>query len=113
MRFMNTTPRLWSLRHFQERQNPSFNLLHSVLLWTDGSNATMAQMLTVVLLFISNAFMTFAWYGHLKHLRIAHPWAAAGAQNENFFKTAIAVAALVYNSTAVKAEWKSAMEGSP
>jgi uncharacterized protein (DUF486 family) len=25
------------------------------------------HMLTVGLLFISNAFMTFAWYGHLKH----------------------------------------------
>jgi uncharacterized protein (DUF486 family) len=24
-------------------------------------------MLTVVLLLISNVFMTFAWYGHLKH----------------------------------------------
>src|SRR5579859_2214001 len=24
-------------------------------------------MTTVVLLFISNTFMTFAWYGHLKH----------------------------------------------
>jgi uncharacterized protein (DUF486 family) len=24
-------------------------------------------MLTVLLLFISNTFMTFAWYGHLKH----------------------------------------------
>jgi uncharacterized protein (DUF486 family) len=24
-------------------------------------------MLTIVLLFISNTFMTFAWYGHLKH----------------------------------------------
>jgi uncharacterized protein len=24
-------------------------------------------MLTVCLLFISNTFMTFAWYGHLKH----------------------------------------------
>src|SRR5271170_5334850 len=24
-------------------------------------------MLTVALLFISNTFMTFAWYGHLKH----------------------------------------------
>ena len=24
-------------------------------------------MLTVILLFISNTFMTFAWYGHLKH----------------------------------------------
>ena len=26
-----------------------------------------SYMLTVVLLLISNAFMTFAWYGHLKH----------------------------------------------
>jgi len=25
-------------------------------------------MLTVGLLFISNTFMTFAWYGHLKHI---------------------------------------------
>jgi uncharacterized protein (DUF486 family) len=25
------------------------------------------RMLTVVFLIISNAFMTFAWYGHLKH----------------------------------------------
>jgi uncharacterized protein len=24
-------------------------------------------MLTVILLFVSNTFMTFAWYGHLKH----------------------------------------------
>src|ERR1700730_10513300 len=24
-------------------------------------------MLTVVLLFVSNTFMTFAWYGHLRH----------------------------------------------
>jgi len=27
-------------------------------------------MITVVLLFISNTFMTFAWYGHLKHRSI-------------------------------------------
>src|SRR5438094_6776585 len=24
-------------------------------------------MLTVILLFVSNTFMTFAWYGHLRH----------------------------------------------
>jgi uncharacterized protein len=24
-------------------------------------------MLTILLLFVSNTFMTFAWYGHLKH----------------------------------------------
>ena len=27
-------------------------------------------MLTVILLFVSNTFMTFAWYGHLKHRSI-------------------------------------------
>jgi uncharacterized protein (DUF486 family) len=32
-------------------------------------------MLTVALLFISNTFMTFAWYGHLKH-RSAPLWEA-------------------------------------
>ncbi len=31
---------------------------------------------TVVLLTISNVFMTFAWYGHLKNLRTA-PWLVA------------------------------------
>jgi uncharacterized protein (DUF486 family) len=32
-------------------------------------------MLTVLLLFASNTFMTFAWYGHLKH-RSAPLWEA-------------------------------------
>ena len=27
----------------------------------------MPDMLTVILLLVSNTFMTFAWYGHLKH----------------------------------------------
>jgi len=31
---------------------------------------------TVVLLVCSNAFMTFAWYGHLKHLSTT-PWVVA------------------------------------
>jgi len=30
-------------------------------------------MITVILLFISNIFMTFAWYGHLKHKSAALP----------------------------------------
>ena len=30
-------------------------------------------VLTALLLAASNLFMTFAWYGHLKHLG-AHPW---------------------------------------
>lgn len=30
-------------------------------------------MITIILLFISNIFMTFAWYGHLKHKSAALP----------------------------------------
>ncbi|MBN2216433.1 MAG: DMT family protein [Pirellulales bacterium] len=33
-------------------------------------------LITVVLLACSNVFMTFAWYGHLKHLS-AKPWIIA------------------------------------
>lgn len=33
-------------------------------------------LVTVVLLCASNVFMTFAWYGHLKHLN-AKPWFVA------------------------------------
>jgi hypothetical protein len=33
---------------------------------------------TVSLLALSNLFMTFAWYGHLKHLN-THPWYLAAA----------------------------------
>ena len=32
--------------------------------------------LTVLLLIASNLFMTFAWYGHLKHLQ-SSPWLVA------------------------------------
>jgi uncharacterized protein len=31
----------------------------------------MRPLLTIVLLFLSNAFMTFAWYGHLKFKEMA------------------------------------------
>ena len=33
-------------------------------------------VITVILLCCSNVFMTFAWYGHLKHMS-AKPWIAA------------------------------------
>lgn len=33
----------------------------------------------IVLLFISNIFMTFAWYGHLKDLKTAPLWIAIAA----------------------------------
>lgn len=32
--------------------------------------------LPVALLFVSNIFMTFAWYGHLKHLKDSPLWMA-------------------------------------
>ena len=32
--------------------------------------------LTILLLCASNVFMTFAWYGHLKHLRESSLWVA-------------------------------------
>jgi uncharacterized protein (DUF486 family) len=31
-------------------------------------------LVTVLLLFLSNVFMTFAWYGHLKHHRASPLW---------------------------------------
>jgi uncharacterized protein len=37
----------------------------------DGSGATRELMKTIILLFCSNVFMTFAWYGHLKY---GHAW---------------------------------------
>ncbi|HBC89616.1 MAG TPA: hypothetical protein DCZ94_21980 [Lentisphaeria bacterium] len=37
---------------------------------------TSAVVKTIVLLFLSNIFMTFAWYGHLKHLN-SKPWIIA------------------------------------
>jgi uncharacterized protein (DUF486 family) len=37
---------------------------------------TSPVVLTVLLLMASNLFMTFAWYGHLKHLQ-ASPWLVA------------------------------------
>jgi uncharacterized protein len=33
---------------------------------------------TILLLFISNIFMCFAWYGHLKDLKTAPLWVAIG-----------------------------------
>lgn len=30
----------------------------------------------ILLLTVSNVFMTFAWYGHLKHLKLAPLWVA-------------------------------------
>ena len=47
---------------------------HSISLHTgnrDASGATRDSMKTIILLFCSNVFMTFAWYGHLKY---GHAW---------------------------------------
>jgi uncharacterized protein (DUF486 family) len=39
-------------------------------------SATTAIIITVGLLILSNIFMTFAWYGHLKNLATAPIWMA-------------------------------------
>jgi hypothetical protein len=39
--------------------------------WAQPGPDTIDPMLTVLLLVISNTFMTFAWYGHLKHRNIS------------------------------------------
>jgi len=38
---------------------------------------TQAVAFTATLLALSNLFMTFAWYGHLKHLQASPWWVAA------------------------------------
>ena len=37
---------------------------------------TISHVTPLVLLFFANIFMTFAWYGHLKHLKEAALWMA-------------------------------------
>jgi uncharacterized protein len=53
-----------------------------------------AHLLTVGLLFCSNIFMTFAWYGHLKNLS-EYPWiiAALASWSIAFFEYLIQVPA--------------------
>lgn len=42
------------------------NFYLSIIKFRQSNNRTMQQFLPIVLLTISNIFMTFAWYGHLK-----------------------------------------------
>jgi hypothetical protein len=57
---------------------------------------------TAVLLVISNVFMTFAWYGHLKHLN-HRPWfiAAVVSWGIAFFEYLVQVPANRIGSTAL------------
>jgi uncharacterized protein len=42
--------------------------------WQDRANSgSIAVMTTILLLTLSNIFMTFAWYGHLKHRQAPLP----------------------------------------
>ena len=46
--------------------------------WGNGAMTTVQTLAsTVTLLAASNLFMTFAWYGHLKHLQASPWWIAA------------------------------------
>ena len=47
------------------------------MLWCQEPKITrLAMFKTAALLFVSNIFMTFAWYGHLKDLKSAPIWMA-------------------------------------
>ncbi len=57
-------------------------------------NTTMVIALTTTLLVLSNVFMTFAWYGHLKNLATAPIWLAVLASwGIAFFEYALQVPA--------------------
>jgi uncharacterized protein (DUF486 family) len=58
---------------------------------------------SALLLVLSNVFMTFAWYGHLKHLS-ARPWylAALASWSIAFFEYAFQVPANRIGSTALR-----------
>jgi hypothetical protein len=50
-------------------------------------------LLPIVLLFASNIFMTFAWYGHLKYKEVALPLAIMASWGIAFFEYWLAVPA--------------------
>jgi uncharacterized protein (DUF486 family) len=49
--------------------------------------AAITMLPTIALLLVSNVFMTFAWYGHLKHHQAsALPWVIAASWGIAFFE---------------------------
>ena len=51
---------------------------------------------TALLLFVSNIFMTFAWYGHLKYKSVALPLVILASWGIAFFEYAVMVPANRY-----------------
>ncbi|MDI7864922.1 DMT family protein [Rhizobiaceae bacterium n13] len=58
-----------------------------------------AALWPIVMLFISNIFMTFAWYGHLKHKSTAMFFAILASWSIAFFEYCLAVPANRIGST--------------
>lgn len=70
-----------------------------------------AAMLPLVLLTLSNVFMTFAWYGHLKHKQTALWLAILASWGIAFFEYCLAVPANRFGSAVYStAELKTMQE---
>jgi uncharacterized protein (DUF486 family) len=52
-----------------------------------------ATVWPIIMLFVSNIFMTFAWYGHLKHKSTAMMFAILASWSIAFFEYCLAVPA--------------------
>ena len=61
------------------------------------------SVLPVLMLFASNVFMTFAWYGHLKYREIWLPVAVLGSWGIAFFEYWLAVPANRWGSAVYSA----------
>jgi hypothetical protein len=61
--------------------------------------ALIPAWLPVVILFVSNIFMTFAWYGHLKHKQTALPVVILASWGIAFFEYLIMVPANRWGSS--------------
>jgi len=58
-----------------------------------ADNRTFAYVLPLALLIVSNTFMTFAWYAHLKHQEAPITWAILGSWLVALMEYAFAVPA--------------------
>jgi len=67
-------------------------------------------LLPIVLLFASNIFMTFAWYGHLKYKEVALPLAIMASWGIAFFEYWLAVPANRWGSAVYSAAQLKTMQ---
>uniref|UniRef100_Q07IY0 DMT family protein n=1 Tax=Rhodopseudomonas palustris (strain BisA53) TaxID=316055 RepID=Q07IY0_RHOP5 len=67
-------------------------------------------LLPILLLFASNIFMTFAWYGHLKYKEVALPLAIMASWGIAFFEYWLAVPANRWGSEVYSAAQLKTMQ---